>query len=130
MKLQKLAVLMLLVSPLFTVQMVHAQDNVHQQVELSAQAKLPVKTIVPITAKTKEQAIAQAKVIAANQDADLAEFRIDLLEFAADSKQVIALGHELKKVLGTKPMICLMWKCSVISRWLKIQSNWHMTKKC
>ena len=105
MKLQKLAVLMLLVSPLFTVQMVHAQDNVHQQVELSALAKLPVKTIVPITAKTKEQAIAQAKVIAANQDADLAEFRIDLLEFAADSKQVIALGHELKKVLGTKPMI-------------------------
>ena len=105
MKLQKLAALMLLVSPLFTVQMVHAQDNVHQQVELSALAKLPVKTIVPITAKTKEQAIAQAKVIAANQDADLAEFRIDLLEFAADSKQVIALGHELKKVLGTKPMI-------------------------
>jgi 3-dehydroquinate dehydratase-1 len=38
---------------------------------------------VPITAKTKEQAIAQAKVIAANQDADIAEFRIDLLEFAA-----------------------------------------------
>jgi len=67
MKLQKLAALLLLVSPLFTVQMVHAQDNVHQQVELSALAKLPVKTIVPITAKTKEQAIAQAKVIAANQ---------------------------------------------------------------
>ncbi|MBH2002261.1 MAG: type I 3-dehydroquinate dehydratase [Moraxellaceae bacterium] len=105
MKMKTLAALMLLVSPLFTVQMVHAQDNVHQQVELSALAKLPVKTIVPITAKTKEQAIAQAKVIAANQDADLAEFRIDLLEFAADSKQVIALGHELKKVLGTKPMI-------------------------
>ncbi|MEG2128956.1 MAG: type I 3-dehydroquinate dehydratase [Acinetobacter sp.] len=105
MKLQKLAALMLLVSPLFTVQMVQAQENVQQQVELSALAKLPVKTIVPITAKTKEQAIAQAKVIAANQDADLAEFRIDLLEFAADSKQVIALGHELKKVLGAKPMI-------------------------
>ena len=105
MKMKTLAALTLLVSPLFTVQMVHAQDNVHQQVELSALVKLPVKTIVPITAKTKEQAIAQAKVIAANQDADLAEFRIDLLEFAADSKQVIALGHELKKVLGTKPMI-------------------------
>ncbi len=36
-------------------------------------------------------------MIAANQDADLAEFRIDLLDFAADSKQVISLGHELKK---------------------------------
>ncbi|WP_018678971.1 type I 3-dehydroquinate dehydratase [Acinetobacter tjernbergiae] len=105
MKMKTLAALMLLVSPLFTVQMVHAQENVQKQVELSALAQIPVKTIVPITAKTKEQAIAQAKVIAANQDADLAEFRIDLLEFAADSKQVIALGHELKKVLGTKPMI-------------------------
>nr|WP_277560180.1 type I 3-dehydroquinate dehydratase [Acinetobacter beijerinckii] len=100
-----LAALTLLISPLFTVQMVQAQVNVQKQVELSALAQLPVKTIVPITAKTKEQAIAQAKVIAANQDADLAEFRIDLLDFAADSKQVIALGHELKNVLGDKPMI-------------------------
>ncbi len=105
MKMKTLAALTLLISPLFTVQMVQAQVNVQKQVELSALAQLPVKTIVPITAKTKEQAIAQAKVIAANQDADLAEFRIDLLDFAADSKQVIALGHELKNVLGDKPMI-------------------------
>ena len=105
MKMKTLAALTLLVSPLFTVQMVQAQENVQKQVELSALAQLPVKTIVPITAKTKEQAIAQAKVIAANQDADLAEFRIDLLDFAADSKQVIALGHELEKILGDKPMI-------------------------
>ncbi|MCM1959438.1 type I 3-dehydroquinate dehydratase [Acinetobacter modestus] len=105
MKMKTLAALTLLVSPLFTVQMIQAQENVQKKVELSALAQLPVKTIVPITAKTKEQAIAQAKVIAANQDADLAEFRIDLLDFAADSKQVIALGHELKKILGDKPMI-------------------------
>ncbi|GAA5632000.1 catabolic 3-dehydroquinate dehydratase [Acinetobacter calcoaceticus] len=105
MKMKTLATLMLLVSPLLMVQSVHAQDNLHKQVELSELAKLPVKTIVPITAKTKEQAIAQAKVIAANADADLAEFRIDLLSFASDSKQVIALGHELKQILGTKPMI-------------------------
>jgi len=105
MKMKTLATLMLLVSPLLMVQSVQAQDNLHKQVELSELAKLPVKTIVPITAKTKEQAIAQAKVIAANADADLAEFRIDLLSFASDSKQVIALGHELKKILGTKPMI-------------------------
>lgn len=105
MKMKTLAALTLLVSPLFTVQMVQAQENVQKKVELSALAQLPVKTIVPITAKTKEQAIAQAKVIAANQDADLAEFRIDLLDFAADSKQVISLGHELKKILGDKPMI-------------------------
>ncbi|MFW2055284.1 type I 3-dehydroquinate dehydratase [Acinetobacter haemolyticus] len=100
-----LAALTLLVSPLFTVQMAHAQENVHSPVQLAEIAKSPVKTIVPITAKTKEQAIAQAKVIAANQDADLAEFRIDLLDFATDTKQVIALGHELKKVLGNKPVI-------------------------
>lgn len=105
MKMKTLAALTLLVSPLFTVQMVQAQENVQKKVELSALAQLPVKTIVPITAKTKEQAIAQAKVIVANQDADLAEFRIDLLDFAADSKQVISLGHELKKILGDKPMI-------------------------
>lgn len=105
MDMKTLAALTLLVSPLFTVQMVQAQENVQKKIELSALAQLPVKTIVPITAKTKEQAIAQAKVIAANQDADLAEFRIDLLDFAADSKQVISLGHELKKILGDKPMI-------------------------
>ncbi|PTV56670.1 type I 3-dehydroquinate dehydratase [Acinetobacter seifertii] len=77
-------------------------------VALAAQtqpAMTTVKTIVPITAKTKEQALAQAQVIANTADADLAEFRIDLLSFASDAKQVIALGHELKKILGHKPMI-------------------------
>ncbi|WP_212512252.1 type I 3-dehydroquinate dehydratase [Acinetobacter seifertii] len=77
-------------------------------VALAAQtqpAMTTVKTIVPITAKTKEQALAQAQVIANTADADLAEFRIDLLSFASDTKQVIALGHELKKILGHKPMI-------------------------
>lgn len=105
MKMKTLVAVMLLVSPLLMVQTVQAQDSIQKQVELSELAKLPVKTIVPITAKTKEQAIAQAKVIAANADADLAEFRIDLLNFASDSKQVIALGHELKQILGVKPII-------------------------
>ncbi|MDO3663107.1 type I 3-dehydroquinate dehydratase [Acinetobacter sp. ANC 7710] len=105
MKMKTLAAVMLLVSPLLMVQSVQAQDHKQKQVELAELAKLPVKTIVPITAKTREQAIAQAKVIAANADADLAEFRIDLLNFANDTKQVIALGHELKQILGAKPMI-------------------------
>lgn len=52
---------------------------------------LPVKTIVPITAKTAEQVIAQAQVIANNPNADVAEFRTDLLEFSADTKKVMAL---------------------------------------
>ncbi|EPS3325816.1 TPA: type I 3-dehydroquinate dehydratase [Acinetobacter baumannii] len=94
--------LSLLALPFFT-----AQVNA-EPVALAAQAQpaaTAVKTIVPITAKTKEQALAQAQVIANTADADLAEFRIDLLSFASDTKQVIALGHELKKILGSKPMI-------------------------
>ncbi|HFG4558442.1 type I 3-dehydroquinate dehydratase [Acinetobacter baumannii] len=94
--------LSLLALPFFT-----AQVNA-EPFALAAQtqpANTAVKTIVPITAKTKEQALAQAQVIANTADADLAEFRIDLLSFASDTKQVIALGHELKKILGNKPMI-------------------------
>ncbi|HFF6547626.1 TPA: type I 3-dehydroquinate dehydratase [Acinetobacter baumannii] len=94
--------LSLLALPFFT-----AQVNA-EPVALAAQAQpaaTAVKTIVPITAKTKKQALAQAQVIANTADADLAEFRIDLLSFASDTKQVIALGHELKKILGNKPMI-------------------------
>lgn len=66
---------------------------------------LPVKTIVPITAKTTEQAIAQAQVIASNPNADVAEFRIDLLEFSADTQKVIALGQQLNQILKEKPLI-------------------------
>ncbi|MCU4641304.1 type I 3-dehydroquinate dehydratase [Acinetobacter courvalinii] len=102
---KKIAAFIFALSPLLMVQTAQAQDHQQKQIELSELAKLPVKTIVPITAKTREQAIAQAKVIAANADADLAEFRIDLLNFASDRKQVIALGHELKQILGTKPLI-------------------------
>lgn len=67
--------------------------------------ELPVKTIVPITAKTKQQALEQAKIIAENPHADMAEFRIDLLDFASDTKAVIKLGKELNQVLKNKPLI-------------------------
>ncbi len=102
MNMKTLLSLSLLALPFFT-----AQVNA-EPVALAAQAQpaaTAVKTIVPITAKTKEQALAQAQVIANTAEADLAEFRIDLLSFASDTKQVIALGHELKKILGNKPMI-------------------------
>lgn len=102
MNMKTLLSLSLLALPFFT-----AQVNA-EPVALAAQAQpaaTAVKTIVPITAKTKEQALAQAQVIANTADADLAEFRIDLLSFASDTKQVIALGHELKKILGNKPII-------------------------
>lgn len=102
MKMKTLLSLSLLALPFFT-----AQVNA-EPVAFATQtqpATTAVKTIVPITAKTKEQALAQAQVIANTADADLAEFRIDLLSFASDTKQVIALGHELKKILGNKPLI-------------------------
>ncbi|SSQ47524.1 3-dehydroquinate dehydratase [Acinetobacter baumannii] len=102
MNMKTLLSLSLLALPFFA-----AQANA-EPVTLNAQtqpAATAVKTIVPITAKNKEQALAQAQVIANTADAGLAEFRIDLLSFASDTKQVIALGHELKKILGNKPMI-------------------------
>ncbi|MCU4548565.1 type I 3-dehydroquinate dehydratase [Acinetobacter pittii] len=94
--------LSLLALPFFTAQVNAEPVTLNSQTQPAATA---VKTIVPIIAKTKEQALAQAQVIANTADADLAEFRIDLLSFANDTKQVIALGHELKKILGNKSMI-------------------------
>lgn len=102
MNMKTLLSLSLLALPFFTAQVNAEPVALATQTQPAATA---VKTIVPITAKTKEQALAQAQVIANTADADLAEFRIDLLSFASDTKQVIALGHELKKILGNKPMI-------------------------
>lgn len=102
MKMKTLLSLSLLTLPFFVAQVNAAPIALAAQTQ---PAMTTVKTIVPITAKTKEQALAQAQVIANTADADLAEFRIDLLSFASDTKQVIALGHELKKILGHKPMI-------------------------
>lgn len=102
MNMKTLLSLSLLAHPFFAAQANAEPVTLNAQTQPTATA---VKTIVPITAKTKEQALAQAQVIANTADADLAEFRIDLLSFASDTKQVIALGHELKKILGNKPMI-------------------------
>ena len=102
MNMKTLLSLSLLALPFFTAQVSAEPVALATQTQPAATA---VKTIVPITAKTKQQALAQAQVIANTADADLAEFRIDLLSFASDTKQVIALGHELKKILGNKPMI-------------------------
>lgn len=107
MKMAKTASMLLCVAPLLT-SMAFAQGESTAAVGAASgvnSVAQSVKTIVPITAKTYEQAIAQAKVIAAAPDADLAEFRIDMLTFASDTPQVIKLGHELKQILGNKPMI-------------------------
>ncbi|KQD07180.1 3-dehydroquinate dehydratase [Acinetobacter baumannii] len=102
MNMKTLLSLSLLALPFFAAQANAEPVTLNAQTQPTATA---VKTIVPIIAQTKEQALAQAQVIANTADADLAEFRIDLLSFASDTKQVIALGHELKKILGNKPMI-------------------------
>lgn len=75
------------------------------QIKNVAIGAMPVKTIVPITAKTYDEAIAQAKVIANNPNADIAEFRIDMLEFSSDTPKVIALGQKLNQILKDKPLI-------------------------
>lgn len=90
--------------PAFALDMtpVEAQPYVVKNLNIAA---LPVKTIVPITAQTAEQAIAQAQVIANNPNADIAEFRIDLLAFSTDTKKVIRLGQQLNQILKDKPLI-------------------------
>ncbi|WP_228136065.1 type I 3-dehydroquinate dehydratase [Xanthomonas sp. NCPPB 1128] len=67
-------------------------------------AGLP-KIIVPITAHDAEQALAQAQRIAASPDADLAEWRIDLMDDATDAAALAALGPRLAKALHGKPLL-------------------------
>lgn len=90
--------------PAFALDMTPAEAQPYVVKNLNI-AALPVKTIVPITAQTAEQAIAQAQVIANNPNADIAEFRIDLLAFSTDTKKVIRLGQQLNQILKDKPLI-------------------------
>lgn len=112
MNLTKLAVQLGLAFSISTVFVSAQAENVNNnkiphiyQVKSLSIGELPVKTIVPITAKTAEQALVQAKVIAGNPNADIAEFRIDLLDFASNNKAVIALGKQLNQILKDKPLI-------------------------
>ncbi|WP_241094146.1 type I 3-dehydroquinate dehydratase [Xanthomonas bonasiae] len=63
------------------------------------------KTIVPITATTAEEALAQAARIAANADTDIAEWRIDYLDNALDGKALARLGPQVAKALHGKPLL-------------------------
>jgi 3-dehydroquinate dehydratase-1 len=63
------------------------------------------KTIVPITATTAEEALAQAARIAANADTDIAEWRIDYLDNALDAKALARLGPQMAKALHGKPLL-------------------------
>lgn len=63
------------------------------------------KTIVPTTGATAEQVLEQARIIGANADADLIEFRIDYLDFATDSARIAELGKQVAVAARHKPMI-------------------------
>lgn len=63
------------------------------------------KTIVPTTGANPQQVLEQARVIGANPDADLIEFRIDYLDFATDPAKVAALGKQVAQAAKGKPMI-------------------------
>ncbi|MEE7548737.1 type I 3-dehydroquinate dehydratase [Xanthomonas sp. Kuri4-1] len=63
------------------------------------------KIIVPITATHADEALAQARRIAASPDADLAEWRIDYLDIAHDARALSALGPQVARALAGKPLI-------------------------
>jgi 3-dehydroquinate dehydratase-1 len=64
-----------------------------------------VKTIVPITGTTPDEAIAQARVIGASAQTDVVEFRIDFLDIALDARKLAALGPKVAAQLNGKPLI-------------------------
>jgi 3-dehydroquinate dehydratase I len=64
-----------------------------------------VKTIVPITGGSADEAIAQAKVIGASADTDAVELRVDFLDIAFDPAKLAALGPKVAAQLNGKPLI-------------------------
>ena len=64
-----------------------------------------VKTIVPITGTTADEAIAQARVIGGNALTDVVEFRVDFLDIALDAGKLAALGPRVAAQLNGKPLI-------------------------
>ena len=64
-----------------------------------------VKTIVPITGTTADEAIAQARVIGASAQTDVVEFRVDFLDIALDASELAALGPKVAAQLSGKPLI-------------------------
>jgi 3-dehydroquinate dehydratase-1 len=64
-----------------------------------------LKTIVPITGTTADEAIAQARTIGTSAQTDVAEFRIDFLDIALDAGKLAALGPKIAEQLHGKPLI-------------------------
>ena len=64
-----------------------------------------VKTIVPITGATADEAIAQARVIGSSVHTDVVEFRVDFLDIALDAGKLAALGPKVAAELKGKPLL-------------------------
>ena len=64
-----------------------------------------VKTIVPITGTTADEAIAQARTIGASAQTDVVEFRVDFLDIALDAGKLALLGPKVVAELKGKPLI-------------------------
>jgi len=64
-----------------------------------------VKTIVPITGTTADEAMAQARVIGGSAQTDVVEFRVDFLDIALDGGKLAALGPKVAAQLNGKPLI-------------------------
>jgi 3-dehydroquinate dehydratase I len=64
-----------------------------------------VKTIVPITGTTADEAIAQARTIGASAQTEVVEFRVDFLDIALDAGKLALLGPKVAAELKGKPLI-------------------------
>lgn len=63
------------------------------------------KTIVPITARTATEVLAQAQRIGANADTDVVEWRVDYLDIASDAGALIQLAPQVTAAVNGKPVI-------------------------
>jgi 3-dehydroquinate dehydratase-1 len=63
------------------------------------------RIIVPTTASTADEVLAQARAIGSNPAVDIIEYRIDYLNFDTDAAQVAALGKQVLAAANGKPLI-------------------------
>lgn len=63
------------------------------------------KILVPITAKTSDDALAAAGRLAQEEALDLIEFRVDYLDIALDRTQLARLTFDVAKAASAKPIL-------------------------
>ncbi len=63
------------------------------------------RIIVPITAATAAEVLAQARRIGANADAEVVEWRIDCLDIGGDARALVELAPQVATAVNGKPLI-------------------------